>query len=145
MPVKKDAFIVKKLREAGAISEYRFPTVLRIESQGADESIHSYSSTVLAKANMSELADYKSAHAGPGWSAVGGQTINVYVSLDEYLVRRGGLADNPILMECRPPMLRLEPVRVGMVLPSRLVSVPLQSALKQVSHYCTPDPARPRP
>jgi hypothetical protein len=35
---------------------------------------------VLAKANMSELADYKSAHAGAGWSAVGGQTINVYVS-----------------------------------------------------------------
>jgi len=29
---------------------------------------------------MSELADYKSAHAGAGWSAVGGQTINVYVS-----------------------------------------------------------------
>jgi hypothetical protein len=29
---------------------------------------------------MSELADYKSGNAGPGWSAVGGQTINVYVS-----------------------------------------------------------------
>jgi hypothetical protein len=35
---------------------------------------------VMAKANMSELADYKSGNAGPGWSAVGGQTINVYVS-----------------------------------------------------------------
>lgn len=29
---------------------------------------------------MSELADYKSRHAGPGWSAVGGQTINVYAA-----------------------------------------------------------------
>jgi hypothetical protein len=35
---------------------------------------------VMAKANMSELADYKSGNAGPGWSAIGGQTINVYVS-----------------------------------------------------------------
>lgn len=35
---------------------------------------------VLGKANMSELADYKSRHAGPGWSAVGGQTVNVYAS-----------------------------------------------------------------
>lgn len=35
---------------------------------------------VIGKANMSELADYKSKHAGAGWSAVGGQTINVYVS-----------------------------------------------------------------
>lgn len=35
---------------------------------------------VIAKANMSELADYKSRHAGPGWSAVGGQTLNVYAA-----------------------------------------------------------------
>ena len=54
MPVKKDAFIVRKLRQAGAI--------------------------IMAKANMSELADYKSGNAGPGWSAVGGQTINVYAA-----------------------------------------------------------------
>ncbi|KAJ9096052.1 hypothetical protein QFC21_005417 [Naganishia friedmannii] len=54
MPVKKDSFIVTKLRDAGAI--------------------------IIAKANMSELADYKSRHAGPGWSAVGGQTLNVYAA-----------------------------------------------------------------
>lgn len=30
---------------------------------------------------MSELASYKSVHAGDGWSPLGGQTVNVYVSL----------------------------------------------------------------
>lgn len=29
---------------------------------------------------MSELASYKGANAGDGWSPVGGQTVNVYVS-----------------------------------------------------------------
>jgi hypothetical protein len=69
---------------------------------------------VLAKANMSELADYKSAHAGPGWSAVGGQTINVYVSLCFRAfgcsVRSGGLIPEPRC--CRPHMLPRGPARV---------------------------------
>jgi hypothetical protein len=81
MPVKKDAFIVRKLRQAGAISEY-FSLIRLIQPVRvavADER-DCATFSVMAKANMSELADYKSGNAGPGWSAVGGQTINVYVS-----------------------------------------------------------------
>jgi hypothetical protein len=33
---------------------------------------------VIGKANLTELASYKSLKAQDGWSAVGGQTINVY-------------------------------------------------------------------
>lgn len=82
MPVKKDAFVVQKLRRAGAISECSV-----FDRSGLHEEIAKGAGklmgtrpAVLAKANMSELADYKSAHAGPGWSAVGGQTINVYAA-----------------------------------------------------------------
>ncbi|KAJ9102829.1 hypothetical protein QFC20_004936 [Naganishia adeliensis] len=53
MSVRRDAFLVRKLRETGAI--------------------------IIGKANLSELASYKSLNAD-GWSAVGGQTINVYAS-----------------------------------------------------------------
>jgi len=47
-----DAFIVKRLREQGAI--------------------------VLAKANLSEWANFRSTHSSSGWSSVGGQTKNPY-------------------------------------------------------------------
>ena len=47
-----DAFIVAKLREAGAI--------------------------ILAKANMSEWANFRSTRSSSGWSTVGGQTANPY-------------------------------------------------------------------
>lgn len=75
MPVKKDAFIVRRLREAGAISERE--NFWRVGGP-SPLLIRDLSPVVIGKANMSELADYKSRHAGPGWSAVGGQTINVY-------------------------------------------------------------------
>lgn len=51
----EDAFIVKKLRDAGAI--------------------------ILAKANLSEWANFRSIRSTSGWSSRGGQTINPY-SLD---------------------------------------------------------------
>jgi len=51
----EDAFIVKKLREAGAI--------------------------ILAKANLSEWANFRSTRSTSGWSSRGGQTLNPY-SLD---------------------------------------------------------------
>jgi len=47
-----DAFIVKKLREAGAV--------------------------ILAKANLSEWANFRSDWSSSGWSSVGGQTKNPY-------------------------------------------------------------------
>jgi len=50
-----DAFIVKKLREAGAI--------------------------ILGKANLSEWANFRSTRSTSGWSSRGGQTLNPY-SLD---------------------------------------------------------------
>jgi amidase len=50
-----DAFIVKKLREAGAI--------------------------ILAKSNLSEWANFRSTRSTSGWSSRGGQTLNPY-SLD---------------------------------------------------------------
>ncbi|WP_371803087.1 amidase [Candidatus Lokiarchaeum ossiferum] len=49
----KDAFIVKNLRDAGAI--------------------------ILAKANLSEWANFRSTHSASGWSSRGGQTKNPYV------------------------------------------------------------------
>lgn len=49
----KDAFIVQNLREAGAI--------------------------ILAKANLSEWANFRSTHSSSGWSSRGGQTKNPYV------------------------------------------------------------------
>jgi len=49
----EDAFIVKKLREAGAI--------------------------ILAKANLSEWANFRSTRSSSGWSSRGGQTRNPYV------------------------------------------------------------------
>ena len=48
-----DAFIVKQLRKAGAI--------------------------ILAKANLSEWANFRSEHSVSGWSTLGGQTRNPYV------------------------------------------------------------------
>ncbi len=50
-----DAFIVKKLRDAGAV--------------------------ILGKTNLSEWANFRSTHSSSGWSARGGQTQNPY-SLD---------------------------------------------------------------
>jgi amidase len=50
---KKDAFIVSKLREAGAI--------------------------IIAKTNLSEWANFRSNHSSSGWSARGGQTRNPYM------------------------------------------------------------------
>lgn len=52
MPLQ-DAFIVKKLRAAGAI--------------------------ILAKANLSEWANFHSSYSSSGWSGLGGQTKNPYV------------------------------------------------------------------
>ncbi|MFX1379693.1 MAG: amidase [Promethearchaeota archaeon] len=49
----KDAFIVKKLRDSGAI--------------------------ILAKANLSEWANFRSTRSTSGWSSRGGQTFNPYV------------------------------------------------------------------
>lgn len=50
---KKDSWITKKLREAGAI--------------------------IIAKANLSEWANFRSNISSSGWSGVGGQTKNPYV------------------------------------------------------------------
>ena len=50
---KQDAFIVQKLRQAGAV--------------------------ILAKANLSEWANFRSLHSTSGWSGRGGQTRNPYV------------------------------------------------------------------
>ncbi|MBS1797628.1 MAG: amidase [Acidobacteria bacterium] len=50
---KKDAFIVRKLREAGAV--------------------------VLGKTNLSEWANFRSTKSSSGWSGRGGQTHNPYV------------------------------------------------------------------
>jgi amidase len=49
---RQDAFIVSQLRDAGAI--------------------------ILAKANLSEWANYRSARSSSGWSSIGGQTRNPY-------------------------------------------------------------------
>lgn len=48
-----DAFIVKKLREAGAV--------------------------LLGKTNLSEWANFRSSHSSSGWSSRGGQTKNPYI------------------------------------------------------------------
>jgi len=48
----EDAFIVKRLRNAGAV--------------------------ILAKANLSEWANFRSTRSSSGWSSVGGQTLNPY-------------------------------------------------------------------
>ena len=48
----EDAFIVKRLRNAGAV--------------------------ILAKANLSEWANFRSTRSSGGWSSVGGQTLNPY-------------------------------------------------------------------
>ncbi|MDZ7722634.1 MAG: amidase [candidate division KSB1 bacterium] len=50
---RQDAFIVEKLRKAGAV--------------------------ILAKANLSEWANFRSLHSSSGWSGRGGQTRNPYV------------------------------------------------------------------
>ncbi|WP_430814401.1 amidase [Carboxylicivirga sp. RSCT41] len=50
---KDDAFIIKKLREAGAV--------------------------LLGKANLSEWANFRSTNSSSGWSSRGGQTRNPYV------------------------------------------------------------------
>lgn len=47
-----DAFVVKRLRDAGAV--------------------------ILGKANLSEWANFRSTHSSSGWSSVGGQTLNPY-------------------------------------------------------------------
>jgi amidase len=53
LPVQPpDAFIVTRLRAAGAV--------------------------ILAKANMSEWANFRSTHSSSGWSTLGGQTANPY-------------------------------------------------------------------
>ena len=49
----QDAFLVERLREAGAL--------------------------VLGKANLSEWANFRSTHSSSGWSAIGGQGRNPYV------------------------------------------------------------------
>lgn len=49
----RDAFIVKKLRDAGAV--------------------------ILGKTNLSEWANFRSTHSSSGWSGRGGQTKNPYV------------------------------------------------------------------
>jgi len=49
---KKDAFLVKKLREAGAV--------------------------ILGKTNLSEWANFRSTRSSSGWSSAGGQTRNPY-------------------------------------------------------------------
>lgn len=51
--VPRDAFVVQKLREAGAV--------------------------ILGKTNLSEWANFRSNHSSSGWSARGGQTHNPYV------------------------------------------------------------------
>lgn len=51
----KDAFVVQRLRSAGAI--------------------------ILGKANLSEWANFRSSHSSSGWSSVGGQTRNPYDTL----------------------------------------------------------------
>jgi amidase len=51
-PAPKDAFIVSRLRDAGAV--------------------------ILAKTNLSEWANIRSTRSSSGWSAVGGQTKNPY-------------------------------------------------------------------
>ncbi|MHA2302120.1 MAG: amidase [Candidatus Thorarchaeota archaeon] len=48
----RDAFVVERLRSAGAV--------------------------VLAKANLSEWANFRSKHSSSGWSSRGGQTLNPY-------------------------------------------------------------------
>jgi amidase len=48
----KDAFLVERLREAGAV--------------------------ILGKANLSEWANFRSIHSSSGWSSIGGQTKNPY-------------------------------------------------------------------
>ncbi|HEX2910901.1 MAG TPA: amidase [Chloroflexia bacterium] len=50
---QKDAFVVQKLREAGAI--------------------------ILGKTNLSEWANFRSTHSSSGWSGRGGQTHNPYI------------------------------------------------------------------
>jgi amidase len=52
-PATKDAFLVQRLRAAGAI--------------------------ILGKANLSEWANFRDSHSVSGWSARGGQTRNPYV------------------------------------------------------------------
>lgn len=49
----QDAFLVRKLREAGAV--------------------------IIGKANLSEWANFRSTNSSSGWSSVGGQTRNPYV------------------------------------------------------------------
>ncbi len=53
-PALQDAFIVKKLREVGAI--------------------------ILGKTNLSEWANFRSTHSSSGWSGRGGQTHNPYIT-----------------------------------------------------------------
>ncbi len=53
-PALQDAFIVKKLREAGAI--------------------------IMGKTNLSEWANFRSTHSSSGWSGRGGQTHNPYIT-----------------------------------------------------------------
>jgi amidase len=48
----EDAFVVKRLRDAGAV--------------------------ILGKANLSEWANFRSSRSSSGWSSVGGQTLNPY-------------------------------------------------------------------
>jgi amidase len=50
---KQDSFVAKKLREAGAV--------------------------ILAKANLSEWANFRSTRSTSGWSGRGGQTLNPYI------------------------------------------------------------------
>jgi amidase len=54
-PAKRDAFLVERLRTAGAV--------------------------ILGKTNLSEWANFRSTHSTSGWSGRGGQTLNPY-SLD---------------------------------------------------------------
>ena len=53
-PAPRDAFIVKRLREAGAV--------------------------IVGKTNLSEWANIRSSKSSSGWSARGGQTVNAYAA-----------------------------------------------------------------
>ncbi|HEX3590744.1 MAG TPA: amidase [Pseudonocardiaceae bacterium] len=52
-PPLQDAFLVRRLRAAGAV--------------------------IIGKTNLSEWANFRSTHSTSGWSAVGGQTVNAHV------------------------------------------------------------------
>jgi len=81
-PASKDAFLVTRLRAAGAV--------------------------LLGKTNLSEWANFRSSHSTSGWSARGGQTRNPYV-LDP--ARRLPPACAPSRLAPRPTARSSRPLR----------------------------------